>query len=231
MQLHSPGGSSGQSQPQPTGFGNFGTSGRTAKTNRPSTLFPMANTVPSGNLKPSVQQSSSSGGLSALKGLYSGSGIFQASSLNPHSVTQTQAAHELSVLEATPAASPNPNMKVQLLPSHTTSMHFNLLKCHGKSSTQRPLRAHTCHVVDDGFLIFGGGSVSDCTNELLRFDPETMYWHSMTTFGDPPPPTRAHSSALTERYIVVFGGGSGSKYYNDVFLFDISTKIDKKCVD
>ena len=92
--------------------------------------------------------------------------------------------------------------------------------------------AHSVAVVNDDkyMVVFGGGSVSRCFDDVFVLDTQNMEWFSPEISTEVEPDPRAgHASVLlgTQWYIV--GGGNNESACTDAYALDLS-KLDQRTV-
>lgn len=66
--------------------------------------------------------------------------------------------------------------------------------------------SHSCVVIDNKMLFFGGRNINEVTNEVWVFDTTSQKFHKLNIAGDVPCPRESHSSVLLQDMMVVFGG-------------------------
>lgn len=71
-------------------------------------------------------------------------------------------------------------------------------------------------------LVFGGGSVATCYNDLHVLDTQTLEWSAPATEGAPPPPRAGHAAAVLGSTLYVVGGGNNAAGCADMFALDLS---------
>ncbi|KAK9808467.1 hypothetical protein WJX73_009555 [Symbiochloris irregularis] len=84
--------------------------------------------------------------------------------------------------------------------------------------------AHVAACVAGRFLlIFGGGSVAHCFNDLWCLDTQTMAWHQPGTSGEPPCPRAGHAADVLDGRWYIGGGGNNAHGCTDLVSLDISS--------
>lgn len=71
-------------------------------------------------------------------------------------------------------------------------------------------------------IIFGGGSVSNCYNDLVVLDTQTLSWLRPETDGPLPPIRAGHASAVLGSLMYLVGGGNNAKGCADMYSLDLS---------
>ncbi|EIE23784.1 galactose oxidase [Coccomyxa subellipsoidea C-169] len=83
--------------------------------------------------------------------------------------------------------------------------------------------AHTAVAYKNRFLVvFGGGSVAHCYNDVSLLDTKTNEWSSPATDGVPPTPRAGHAAAMLGDRLYVVGGGNNSAGCADLACLDLS---------
>ncbi|KAL4424739.1 hypothetical protein ABPG77_000082 [Micractinium sp. CCAP 211/92] len=86
-----------------------------------------------------------------------------------------------------------------------------------------PRSAHAAAVFRDRYLlIFGGGSVAHCNDELHCLDTQTMEWSQPEFEGPVPPPRAGHAGAILGATWFIVGGGNNSSGCADMYALDLS---------
>lgn len=70
-------------------------------------------------------------------------------------------------------------------------------------------------------VIFGGGSVANCYNDLVVLDTQTMSWMRPAISGPVPPIRAGHASAVLGSLMYLIGGGNNSKGCADMYSLDL----------
>ena len=71
-------------------------------------------------------------------------------------------------------------------------------------------------------LIFGGGTVANCFNDLVVLDTQTMEWIVPETEGSIPPPRAGHAAAILGTTLYIVGGGNNVKGCADMYSLELS---------
>ena len=83
--------------------------------------------------------------------------------------------------------------------------------------------AHTaCAFRNRYIVIFGGGSVATCFDDLVILDTQTMEWIRPETEGPIPPPRAGHASAVLGSTLYIVGGGNNARGCADMYALDLS---------
>merc|ERR1712072_70765 len=96
--------------------------------------------------------------------------------------------------------------------------------------------AHSATVFKDKYIvIFGGGSVSRCFNDVHVLDTQTMEWFApeveVASQGEALPAPRAgHASVLLGSHWYVVGGGNNARACTDLFVLDLSALEERRSV-
>ncbi|KAI7839120.1 hypothetical protein COHA_007124 [Chlorella ohadii] len=86
-----------------------------------------------------------------------------------------------------------------------------------------PRSAHAAALYSDRYmLVFGGGSVAHCNNELWMLDTETMEWSQPEAEGPVPPPRAGHAGAILGDTWFIVGGGNNTSGCADMYALDLS---------
>ncbi|UPR04437.1 galactose oxidase [Chloropicon primus] len=98
-----------------------------------------------------------------------------------------------------------------------------------KGEPPSPRSAHSMTVVDDKYIVvFGGGSVSRCFNDLYVLDLQSMEWFQPDIVEDAvsgllPEPRAGHAAAMMSNGSwVIVGGGNNVRACTDAFVMDLS---------
>lgn len=93
----------------------------------------------------------------------------------------------------------------------------------GQGNSPQPRSSHTavCHQ-GRYILIFGGGSIANCFNDLAVLDTQTMTWIRPEMIGPVPPVRAGHASAVLGSVMYVVGGGNNAKGCADMYALDLS---------
>lgn len=87
-----------------------------------------------------------------------------------------------------------------------------------------PRGGHTCVVLDDMLIVWGGYGGDAFFDDMFMFNTTSLTWQKIATFGEHPTPRAGHSACLMpDNRILVFGGDNGRRRFNDIFVFDPST--------
>lgn len=70
-------------------------------------------------------------------------------------------------------------------------------------------------------VIFGGGSVASCYNDVVVLDTQTMSWIRPEISGQIPPIRAGHASALLGTIMYMIGGGNNTKGCSDMYALDL----------
>ncbi len=82
---------------------------------------------------------------------------------------------------------------------------------------------HTaCSFRNRYIVIFGGGSVANCFNDLVVLDTQTMEWSTPRTEGPVPPPRAGHAAAVLGTTLYIVGGGNNARGCADMYALDLS---------
>lgn len=101
---------------------------------------------------------------------------------------------------------------------------WETLECTG--SLPPPRESHSCAVVGEKIVMFGGNSVSsDYLNDVYVLDLPNRNWRRIESQGDVPCARDSHVSCTIGDQIVVFGGDCGERYLDDVFVLDFETGV------
>ena len=94
-----------------------------------------------------------------------------------------------------------------------------------KGEPPSPRSAHSMTVLDGKYIVvFGGGSVSRCFNDVHVLDTQSLEWFEPEVVGEEAPEPRAgHASVLMSgnRYVII-GGGNNVRACPDAFVLDLS---------
>eukprot|EP00887_Chlorella_sp_A99_P000351 scaffold13.g351.t1 len=86
-----------------------------------------------------------------------------------------------------------------------------------------PRSAHASAVYQGRYLlIFGGGSVAHCFNDLHVLDTETMEWSTPELEGPVPPPRAGHAGAVLGHTWFIVGGGNNASGCADMYSLELS---------
>ncbi|KAK2079446.1 hypothetical protein QBZ16_003138 [Prototheca wickerhamii] len=90
-------------------------------------------------------------------------------------------------------------------------------------SAPPPRTAHVAAVWRERYmLVFGGGSVAHCFDDLYVLDTLTLRWSRPATEGPAPPPRAGHAGAILGASWYVIGGGNNAAGCNDMYSLDVS---------
>jgi len=94
----------------------------------------------------------------------------------------------------------------------------------GSSASALTARSqHTsCSFRNRYIIIFGGGSVANCYNDLAVLDTQTMEWSFPTAEGPVPPPRAGHAAAVLGTTLYTVGGGNNARGCADMYALDLS---------
>ena len=70
-------------------------------------------------------------------------------------------------------------------------------------------------------VIFGGGSVASCYNDVSVLDTQTMSWIRPEISGQVPPVRAGHASAMLGSLMYMIGGGNNTKGCSDMYSLDL----------
>jgi hypothetical protein len=70
-------------------------------------------------------------------------------------------------------------------------------------------------------VIFGGGSVASCYNDVVVLDTQTMAWIRPEISGQIPPIRAGHASAILGSLMYMIGGGNNAKGCADMYSLDL----------
>jgi acyl-CoA-binding protein/N-acetylneuraminic acid mutarotase len=70
-------------------------------------------------------------------------------------------------------------------------------------------------------VIFGGGSVANCFNDVVILDTQTMSWVRPAVTGAIPPIRAGHAAAILGSLMFMIGGGNNSKGCADMYSLDL----------
>jgi len=71
-------------------------------------------------------------------------------------------------------------------------------------------------------IIFGGGSIANCYNDLVVLDTQTLAWIRPNVDGPVPPIRAGHAAAVLGSVMYLVGGGNNSKGCADMYALDLS---------
>ena len=75
--------------------------------------------------------------------------------------------------------------------------------------------------LDRYIVVFGGGSVANCYNDVVVLDTQTMTWTRPETIGQTPPIRAGHASAVLGSLMYMIGGGNNAKGCADMYSLDL----------
>ncbi len=85
-----------------------------------------------------------------------------------------------------------------------------------------PRSSHSAVTYLDRYIImFGGGSVANCYNDLVVLDTQTMSWIRPTVSGPIPPVRAGHACAVLGSLMYLIGGGNNAKGCADMYSLDL----------
>ncbi|KAG7671615.1 putative Acyl-CoA-binding domain-containing protein 5 [Nannochloris sp. 'desiccata'] len=91
------------------------------------------------------------------------------------------------------------------------------------SNAPKARSQHTsCSFRNRYIIIFGGGSVANCFNDLLVLDTQTMEWSCPSAEGPVPPPRAGHAAAVLGTTLYIVGGGNNTRGCADMYALDLS---------
>ncbi|PSC67948.1 acyl-binding domain-containing 4-like isoform X1 isoform A [Micractinium conductrix] len=86
-----------------------------------------------------------------------------------------------------------------------------------------PRSAHAAALYRNRYLlVFGGGSVAHCNNELHCLDTQTLEWSQPAWEGPVPPPRAGHAGAILGSTWFIVGGGNNTSGCADMYALDLS---------
>lgn len=86
-----------------------------------------------------------------------------------------------------------------------------------------PRSAHTAvQYRNRHIVIFGGGSVATCYDDLFVFDTQTLTWSKPEVEGPVPTPRAGHAAAVLGQVMLVVGGGNNNAGCADMYTMDLS---------
>jgi len=93
----------------------------------------------------------------------------------------------------------------------------------GGGSAPTARSQHTaCSFRNRYIILFGGGSVANCFNDLTVLDTQTMEWSCPTAEGPVPPPRAGHAAAVLGTTLYTVGGGNNARGCADMYALDLS---------
>lgn len=92
------------------------------------------------------------------------------------------------------------------------------------SGTPPPARsAHAAAAYQSRYLlVFGGGSIANCFNDLYVLDTESMHWSCPATQGPPPTPRAGHAGDVIGDSWYIVGGGNNTSGCTDMVALDLT---------
>lgn len=85
-----------------------------------------------------------------------------------------------------------------------------------------PRSSHTAVTYMERYIvIFGGGSVANCYNDIVILDTQTMSWIRPAMSGPVPPIRAGHASAVLGSLMYLIGGGNNAKGCADMYSLDL----------
>ncbi|CAK9214515.1 unnamed protein product [Sphagnum troendelagicum] len=89
-----------------------------------------------------------------------------------------------------------------------------------------PRADHVAAVHRDRYLfLFGGGSRSNCYNDLYVLDLESMEWSQAQTQGTVPSPHAGHAGATIGNSFYIIGGGDNKSGISDTLVLNMDTLV------
>lgn len=89
--------------------------------------------------------------------------------------------------------------------------------------TPGPRSAHAAAMYRGRYmLVFGGGSVAHCNNELWVLDTHSMEWSEVDSEGPVPPPRAGHAGSILGNTWFIVGGGNNTSGCADMYALDLS---------
>ncbi|KAH9570250.1 hypothetical protein CY35_02G030800 [Sphagnum magellanicum] len=89
-----------------------------------------------------------------------------------------------------------------------------------------PRADHVAAVHGDRYLfLFGGGSRSNCYNDLYVLDLESMEWSQAQTQGTVPSPRAGHAGATICNSFYIIGGGDNKSGISDTLVLNMDTLV------
>lgn len=102
-----------------------------------------------------------------------------------------------------------------------TTLEWEQLTTSGQGPS--PRSAHTAIAYRNRYiLVFGGGSVATCFDDVWLLDTQTMEWTLPEIEGQVPPPRAGHAAAVLGSSMFVVGGGNNSRGCADMYNLDLS---------
>lgn len=105
---------------------------------------------------------------------------------------------------------------------------FNINTAKWKSITTHnpptPRGGHTAVIYGNSMFIFGGSSLMNYKNSIVRLDLIEMEWKNVNATGTLPSPRAFHSCVLYRDSFYIFGGLSGN-YNDEFFQFNIRNGV------
>ncbi|WIA35517.1 hypothetical protein OEZ86_003944 [Tetradesmus obliquus] len=81
---------------------------------------------------------------------------------------------------------------------------------------------HVATLANDTMLVFGGGSIASCFNDLWQLDLARGAWSKPELHGPSPTPRAGHSGSLVGDYWYILGGGNNVKGCTDMLVADLT---------
>ncbi|KAJ1612910.1 hypothetical protein OIY81_1111 [Cryptosporidium canis] len=90
-----------------------------------------------------------------------------------------------------------------------------------RGSPPSPRAAHTCNIVEDKMLLFGGWNGFHALNDFyaLYTSPDVMFWQRLLPSNRRPKPRNNHASAVFGNSLFVHGGHNGEVWLSDMYEF------------
>lgn len=107
-----------------------------------------------------------------------------------------------------------------------STMNWNRLQPSGVPPS--PRSAHSACTYRGRFLIvFGGGSVATCYDDLVILDTQTLEWFTPEVDGHLPPARAGHAAAVLGSTLYVVGGGNNARGCADMYSLDLTNLEDR----
>jgi N-acetylneuraminic acid mutarotase len=109
---------------------------------------------------------------------------------------------------------------------HDDHLKWELMPTVGNAPPARGY--HTCNLVKDKLVMFGGSDGHDCFEDVHVLDLESKQWTQIDL--DRKVPRLAHTSTQVGSYVFVIGGHDGRRYSQDVLLFNLGKDQKSKVI-
>merc|ERR1719446_856374 len=83
-----------------------------------------------------------------------------------------------------------------------------------------PRAAHSCDVVDNKLVVFGGWNGKKALNDLHVLNVHTGVWTEVPTAPTAPAARNNHTTAVIDSLLFVHGGHDGTKWVADMHVLD-----------